>query len=60
MPEISVEICSNCHPFYTKVEKVLDSAGRVERFRARAAKTTKKPTKAKSKSAQGGSASGGK
>ncbi len=43
MPEISVEICSACHPFYTGNEKILDTAGRVERFKARraAAKKTK-------------------
>ena len=28
-----VEICSECHPFYTGKQKLLDSAGRVERFR---------------------------
>lgn len=28
----SVEICSSCHPFYTGKEKILDTAGRVERF----------------------------
>jgi large subunit ribosomal protein L31 len=27
-----VEICSNCHPFYTGKQKLLDSAGRIERF----------------------------
>ena len=32
-----VEICSNCHPFYTGNEKILDAAGRVEKFKARAA-----------------------
>ena len=32
--KISVEICSACHPFYTGNEKVLDTAGRVEKFRA--------------------------
>lgn len=32
-PEISVEICSACHPLYTGKEKVIDTAGRVERFR---------------------------
>ncbi len=31
-PELKVEICSNCHPFFTGQEKFLDSAGRVERF----------------------------
>lgn len=30
---ISVEICSNCHPFYTGKQKIIDTAGRVERFR---------------------------
>ena len=35
--KIEVEICSSCHPFYTGNEKVLDAAGRVEKFRARSA-----------------------
>lgn len=30
---ISVEICSNCHPFFTGKQKLVDTAGRVERFR---------------------------
>jgi large subunit ribosomal protein L31 len=30
---ISVEICSQCHPFYTGKQKLVDSAGRIERFR---------------------------
>lgn len=43
---LNVEICSKCHPFYTGSEKSLDSAGRVEKFKARAAKTgTAKKTK---------------
>jgi large subunit ribosomal protein L31 len=33
---IDVEICSSCHPFYTGGEKLMDTAGRVERFKARA------------------------
>jgi large subunit ribosomal protein L31 len=36
--DIHVEICSNCHPFYTGKEKLLDAAGRVEQFRKRYAK----------------------
>ncbi|MBX4216015.1 50S ribosomal protein L31 [Candidatus Parcubacteria bacterium] len=49
--EIRVEICSACHPFYTGNEKIMDTAGRVERFKKRretgvqkksVAKTTKK------------------
>lgn len=34
---IEVEICSACHPFYTGQEKVLDSTGRVDRFKKRQA-----------------------
>jgi large subunit ribosomal protein L31 len=37
-PEIHVEICSNCHPFYTGRQKLVDTGGRVERFQRRAAK----------------------
>lgn len=36
--EMSVEICSACHPFYTGKEKIIDAAGRVEKFKARVAK----------------------
>jgi large subunit ribosomal protein L31 len=31
--DIHVEICSNCHPFYTKKQKIVDSTGRVEKFK---------------------------
>jgi large subunit ribosomal protein L31 len=31
--DIHVEICSNCHPFYTGKQKLVDSAGRVEKFK---------------------------
>jgi large subunit ribosomal protein L31 len=34
-PELHVEICSACHPFYTGKQKLLDSGGRVERFQRR-------------------------
>ena len=33
--EIRIEICSNCHPFFTGKQKLLDTAGRVERFQKR-------------------------
>ncbi|OGK09044.1 MAG: 50S ribosomal protein L31 [Candidatus Riflebacteria bacterium RBG_13_59_9] len=36
--EIKVEICSKCHPFYTGQRKIVDTAGRVEKFIKRAAK----------------------
>ncbi len=38
LPEIRVEICSGCHPFYTGKQKMVDTAGKVERFRRRYAK----------------------
>ncbi len=42
MEKIAVEICSQCHPFYTGNEKVLDTAGRVDRFKKRAMVAKKK------------------
>ena len=33
--KIHVEICADCHPFYTGQQKIVDTAGRVERFRRR-------------------------
>ena len=33
--DMEVEICSECHPFFTGVEKVVDTAGRVEKFKQR-------------------------
>jgi len=36
--EIKVEICSACHPFYTGKQKLVDTAGRVDRFREKVAK----------------------
>ena len=38
---IDVEICSKCHPFYTGKEKIVDTMGRVERFKKRLAKKKK-------------------
>lgn len=41
--KLEVEICSACHPFYSGTEKILDTAGRVEKFKARrSAASTKK------------------
>lgn len=39
--KIDVEICSVCHPFYTGLEKVLDTTGRVDKFKKRVAATKK-------------------
>lgn len=39
--QINVEICSSCHPFYTGQDKVLDTTGRVDRFKKRTAQAKK-------------------
>ncbi len=36
--DVKVEVCSACHPFYTGKKKILDTMGRVERFKQRVAK----------------------
>jgi large subunit ribosomal protein L31 len=41
--DIHVEICSACHPFFTGKQKLIDTAGRVERFRRKYAKAEVKP-----------------
>ena len=40
--DITVEICSNCHPFYTGKQKIIDTAGRVDRFNKKYSKTLQK------------------
>jgi large subunit ribosomal protein L31 len=39
-PEIRTEICSSCHPFFTGKQKLMDSAGRVEKFNKKFGRTT--------------------
>ena len=34
-PELKVEVCSKCHPFYTGEQRIIDTMGRVERFKKR-------------------------
>lgn len=46
-PEIHVDICSKCHPFYTGEEKLIDTAGRVEKFKSRRTKAAEAPKKEK-------------
>ena len=48
--EIKLEICGGCHPFYTGKQRLVDTAGRVERFQKRFAKTSGKTVKRKPKS----------
>jgi large subunit ribosomal protein L31 len=37
--DLQVEVCSSCHPFYTGKQKILDTAGRVDKFRKKYAGT---------------------
>ena len=41
--QINVEVCSACHPFYTGKQKILDTAGRVEKFRQKYASKAAAP-----------------
>lgn len=42
MKEIKIDICSECHPFYTGKQKLVDTEGRVEKFKKKYAKFYKK------------------
>jgi len=42
-----IEICANCHPFWTGAEKIIDTAGRVEKFKMRKAAAVATPKKTK-------------
>lgn len=42
---LEVEICNKCHPYYTGSQQLIDTAGRVEKFKARMAKTGAKAKK---------------
>ena len=41
-PDIKIDICSACHPFFTGTQKIMDTEGRVERFNKKYGRTTKK------------------
>ena len=45
LSKIEVEICSNCHPFFTGTQKFVDTAGRFERFQNRYTASVAKPAK---------------
>jgi large subunit ribosomal protein L31 len=48
-PSIHVDICSKCHPFFTGTQKLVDSAGRIEKFSKRYAGKVKAKAKSKAK-----------
>ena len=58
--KMTVEICSKCHPFYTGKEKLVDTAGRVEKFKSRLKTADDKKTAAKTKKTATKSAKEGK
>lgn len=45
--DIRIEICYKCHPFYTGDEKLIDTAGRIEKFKARRGRAVARPTRKK-------------
>ena len=44
-PELHVEICYNCHPFYTGKQNLIDTAGTIDKFRKKASKSEAMKTK---------------
>jgi large subunit ribosomal protein L31 len=48
-PQIRVEICSNCHPFFTGKQKIVDTEGRVDKFMQRYGKALKQQQAARKK-----------
>jgi large subunit ribosomal protein L31 len=51
LPEISVEICAACHPLFTGQQKLVDTAGRVDRFNQRSAAAKQKQQEAAARKA---------
>jgi large subunit ribosomal protein L31 len=47
--DFHIEICAQCHPFFTGKQKIMDTAGRIERFKTRYAATPQAPAKAEPK-----------
>lgn len=51
-PEIRVELCPKCHPFYTGEQRIVDSAGQVERFKQRMEQASQAPRRKKAERRQ--------
>ncbi len=51
-PEIRIELCSNCHPFYTGQQRIVDTAGQVERFMNRLERADESPRRKKAERRQ--------
>lgn len=52
LEDLKTEICSNCHPFYTGKQKLIDATGSVDRFKKRSALAVKLKSEAKPKKAR--------
>ena len=52
LPEIAVEICAACHPLFTGQQKLVDTAGRVDKFNQRSAAAKKKQEEAAARKVQ--------
>ncbi len=52
VPSLRVELCSECHPFFTGKQKLVDTGGRVDRFNRRLAKAAPAKAKGKAKGAK--------
>ncbi|HVY53885.1 MAG TPA: 50S ribosomal protein L31 [Gammaproteobacteria bacterium] len=50
--DLHIEICSKCHPFYTGTQKLIDTAGRVDRFRQKYSQAAAKPVKAETQATE--------
>jgi large subunit ribosomal protein L31 len=50
-PELNIELCASCHPFYTGKQKLVDTARRVEKFQDRTAKKSADPVVSKKEKA---------
>lgn len=44
-PELHIEVCSVCHPYYTGKQKLMDTGGRIDKFKKRYASAARKPAK---------------
>jgi len=51
-PDLRVEVCSNCHPFYTGQQRIVDTAGQVERFNRRMEQAQANPRRKKAERRQ--------
>ena len=54
-PELRVDVCANCHPFFTGTQNIIDTAGQVERFQKRLERQARRPRRSSTSPHEGGS-----